>query len=127
MNLSSLLKSGGTHSALEDLNTKGHIQEVTMRAFFYYERDLYNRPIITRCFITDGHRHACGAALCADEENPCKKIGREIAYKRAIDAFDNDNFELGLTPNGFRFIKQNPNPILNKIQKRFVAVVLNEE
>lgn len=59
-----------------------------MKAFYYYERDAVNRPIYTHCFLTDGKgTYSRGSASCSPNDNPCKFIGRRLAYGRAMKAF----------------------------------------
>ena len=58
-----------------------------MKAFYYYTRDSKNRPFATHCFVTDGKTYARGTAMCSVSDNPNKKIGKRIAYSRAMHAF----------------------------------------
>ena len=53
---------------------------------FYYLRDEHNRPIVTVCLMYIEGYVSRGIALCSPKDNPCKKIGRGIAYNRASKA-----------------------------------------
>ena len=53
---------------------------------FYYLRDGKNRPIVTICVLSHDGNMAIGFAVCAENDNPCKKIGKQIAQGRAYVA-----------------------------------------
>lgn len=54
---------------------------------YYYIRDNQNRPTITVCLIKDSEGNISrGIAICSDKDQPCKKVGRNIAKERAIYA-----------------------------------------
>lgn len=64
---------------------------------FYYVRDEKNAPIMTICLIVldkeedyeyKGCSYARGIAMCSPKDNPNKKIGRNIAFERAITAIE---------------------------------------
>jgi len=57
-----------------------------MKTFYSYIRDTRNRPIITRCIVKGDNGFAFGQAFCSRRDNPCKKIGKQIAYGRALKA-----------------------------------------
>lgn len=58
------------------------------RSYFYYLRDDNNAPMGTICFIVSKHGWSRGVALVNRKmgDFPCKKVGRQIAEGRAIQA-----------------------------------------
>lgn len=59
-----------------------------MKEHFYYIRDDRRRPVITVCILSEnGVAKAKGMAVCSLQDNPSKKVGREIAKNRAYHAF----------------------------------------
>lgn len=62
---------------------------------YYYLRDKQNRPIVTVCLIcNDGGIWSRGIAICSKSDNPCKKVGRKLAYQRAMKANGTRNSSL---------------------------------
>lgn len=61
-----------------------------MRAKYYHYRNFDNAPVITQCLLLgcDGEVVAVGNSICSPDETPCKKVGREQAYHRALCAYD---------------------------------------
>ena len=54
---------------------------------FYYFRDGYNNPIVTVCLIRDSaNKFHRGCSFCAHTETPNKKLGRNLAFARAVGA-----------------------------------------
>jgi hypothetical protein len=58
---------------------------------FQYERGFWMssdpHPYSTTCVVTlDGDRVLMGTATCHEEDQFCKRIGRRIALKRAIES-----------------------------------------
>jgi len=53
---------------------------------FWYVRDEKNIPVVTICEIRNKKDRiiSYGLAICSKSDNPCKRIGREISFKRAI-------------------------------------------
>jgi len=99
-----------------------------MNAFYYYHRDKNNRPTITRCFVTDGQRHARGTAVCCPKDNPCKSTGRRIAFSRAMAAFHGGDVVWGSNPSGSeQFAKCQPNPAPFPIEEKFIQAVASHE
>ena len=56
---------------------------------YYYVRSANNEPLITICLSRIEGQTSRGIAICSDKDNPCKKIGRDIAYGRALKAIFN--------------------------------------
>jgi hypothetical protein len=58
------------------------------KSYFYYLRDEKNAPMGTICFIKTDHAYARGVALVNRDKGdfPNKKVGRQIAEGRAIQA-----------------------------------------
>jgi hypothetical protein len=46
--------------------------------------DQARRPRVTVCYIRTGDETFYGVAICAWEDMPCKKVGRKIAFQRAL-------------------------------------------
>lgn len=67
-----------------------------MEPLFYYLRDKNNRPMVTVCLLRVGEQlqynnanspvYARGVAVCSLRDQPCKKIGKQIALGRALRA-----------------------------------------
>jgi len=58
-----------------------------MKIRYYHLRNKEREPRLTRCIIqTDDGRIAVGSALCSKSDFPNKKVGRKIAYQRALSA-----------------------------------------
>lgn len=58
-----------------------------MQIKYYYIRDNQNRPTITVCLIKDSEGNISrGIAVCSDKDQPCKKMGRNIAKESAVHA-----------------------------------------
>ena len=94
-----------------------------MKAFYYYNRDNKKRPVITKCFITDGVTWSRGVAVCSLKDNPCKKVGKRIAYRRAMHAFFRQKTVVSEDVYGDRvFPKCEFMPELNDIEKKFMRV-----
>lgn len=51
---------------------------------YQYFYDLAVRPRVTCCYIRDGVRTYVGFAVCSVRDMPRKKVGRAIAYQRAL-------------------------------------------
>lgn len=56
---------------------------ITYQHFYTSQR----RPIVTVCYLRDGQHTYIGVAVCSPRDMPCKRVGRAIAYTRAIWAF----------------------------------------
>lgn len=54
-----------------------------MNKKFYYFRDSKKRPIITLCKIEIFGKIGYGWSICSKKDNPCKRVGRSIAWSRA--------------------------------------------
>lgn len=61
-----------------------------MKAYYYYERDYENRPMVTHCLLNDGGKLSKGVAKCSKMDNPDKLLGRHIAFERAYQAMENN-------------------------------------
>ena len=72
--------------------------------WFYYVRDIENRPVITVCLIEKLGEYYRGVALCSELDQPCKRVGRNIAEGRAISALKNIKNTLPLKRIGTPFI-----------------------
>ena len=57
-----------------------------MKERYYYERDRENKPMITNCLLKHGKEIARGVSICSYQDVVCKKVGRKIAFTRAIYA-----------------------------------------
>lgn len=53
---------------------------------FYYNRDHRGKLQSTMCVIYENGWTARGVAVCSDKDNFSRKIGRTIAYGRAVKA-----------------------------------------
>ena len=60
-----------------------------MKTRYYYIRDDKNRPITTICLLKEGKETSRGVSICSDQDVPCKKVGRKIAFERAVYALAN--------------------------------------
>ena len=96
-----------------------------MQIKYYYIRDNKNRPIITICLIKDSESNISrGIAICSDKDQPCKKVGRNIARERAIYAITEK--EKGckirgkeINPSLYNFVyKSMYNPVLTGFEKK---------
>lgn len=60
-----------------------------MKAKYRYHRDEANRPLVTECMVLDedDNEVGWGMSICSPNDNPCKVIGRGLAYQRALWAF----------------------------------------
>ena len=58
-----------------------------MEEYYYYLRDEQKRPIVTVCLIKHNGIINRGVAICSKQDNPVKKIGRNVSYGRAYRAF----------------------------------------
>ena len=56
------------------------------RTYFYYLRDKEKRPLVTVCLHCIGKKYYRGVAICSPKDSPIKRIGRNIAYGRAMQA-----------------------------------------
>lgn len=70
---------------------------------YYYIRDSVKsdpnglgRPVITVCLIEYHGLIARGMAICSNLDQPCKKVGREIATERACYALANRKDSLAI-------------------------------
>lgn len=54
-----------------------------MEEKYYYIRDRHNKPVITVCLLKKDGFTSRGVSVCSPDDNPSKKIGREIALSRA--------------------------------------------
>ena len=62
---------------------------------YYYLRDDANRPLVTVCLATDIlGQHYRGVAICSPKDNPVKRVGRQIAVGRVLQAMEH-NVESG--------------------------------
>ena len=77
-----------------------------MKTFFYYLRDGEGRPVITVCLMDDGVQFARGVAICSLKDNPMKKIGRGIAYERALHGFVTRSTGLVVNRDEARIVQQ---------------------
>ena len=89
-----------------------------MNAYYYYERDSQNRPITTRCFLTDGMTWARGTAVCSDADNPCKATGRRKAFGRAMEAFYRQRDERSRGEAPFMKLEFMPEPA--ELERKFM-------
>ena len=87
---------------------------------FYYNRDEQKRPIETVCLVARDGVLARGVARCNMEmDSISKKLGRGIAYGRAVKAIETgDHLVDG------EFIRAYHNPELSDFERRLVGVYL---
>ncbi len=63
-----------------------------MEKYYYIRDDIKTsqdgngRPIITVCLIKTAKDIGRGIAICGNQDQPCKKVGRNIARARALHA-----------------------------------------
>lgn len=54
---------------------------------FYYLRDtVTNQPLVTICLYNENNTYYRGIAVCSPRDNPCKRVGRAIAWGRVQQA-----------------------------------------
>lgn len=58
-----------------------------MKEKYYYLRDKERKPLITVCLLYVSGHIARGVAICSPSDNPEKREGRRIAFKKAEKAF----------------------------------------
>lgn len=64
-----------------------------MKELYYYFRDIQKAPRITICLFYDEKERkvlARGIALCSMKETPNKRVGRALAFDRAVFALDSN-------------------------------------
>ena len=54
---------------------------------FYYLRDELDRPMVTICLVAGPKGVGKGVAVCSEDDNPVKKIGKRLARDRAIRSY----------------------------------------
>ena len=54
------------------------------RTYFYYLRDKNKRPLVTICLHCIGDKYYRGVAICSPKDSPVKRVGRNIAFGRAL-------------------------------------------
>jgi hypothetical protein len=60
-----------------------------LKPVYYYLRDKNKRPLVTVCLLVDpDHKEVVsrGVAICGPLDMPAKKVGRGMAYGRALRA-----------------------------------------
>lgn len=63
--------------------------ETSLRPVYYYFRDKKKQPLITVCLLVDMKTREVvsrGVAICSPLDHPTKRIGRGLAYGRALRA-----------------------------------------
>lgn len=63
--------------------------ETSLRPVYYYFRDKKKQPIVTVCLLVDMKTREVvsrGVAICSPLDHPTKRIGRGVAYGRALRA-----------------------------------------
>ncbi|HQN26874.1 MAG TPA: hypothetical protein PLD71_10630 [Syntrophales bacterium] len=63
--------------------------ETSHRPVYYYLRDKEKQPLVTVCLLVDMKTREVvsrGVAICSPLDHPTKRIGRGIAYGRALRA-----------------------------------------
>lgn len=63
--------------------------ETDCRPVYYYLRDKKKQPLITVCLLVDMKTREVvsrGVAICSPLDHPTKRVGRGIAYGRALRA-----------------------------------------
>jgi len=94
---------------------------------YYYIRDDITtspngkgRPIITFCLIKDGTGNiGRGIAICSDQDQPCKKVGRGIAKTRALYALS--SAKNGCKVFGGSFYKAAYNPKVTEFELKLLG------
>jgi hypothetical protein len=103
----------------------GRIPVDQLHVFYYYIRDQANRPTTTVCFVCDetGTEYARGCAKCSLNDNPCKAIGRRIAYRRALRAYySQQEWSYGAAPDGYGFLKFVKRPLVTPLEHKFLQL-----
>ena len=93
-----------------------------MKEYYYYVRDIENKPRVTVCLMIDGEKISKGMAICCYKDNPCKKMGRKIARERAKFAFLEER-DVCITKRKELFLypfKANFMPILTEHEKKIL-------
>jgi len=57
-----------------------------VKTYFYYLRDKDRKPLVTVCLHCVDDKYYRGVATCSTKDNPVKRIGRNIAFGRALQA-----------------------------------------
>lgn len=63
--------------------------ETNYRPVYYYLRDKKKQPLVTVCLLVDMKTREVvsrGVAICSPLDHPTKRIGRGVAYGRALHA-----------------------------------------
>ena len=66
------------------------------RTYFYYLRDKNKRPLVTICLHCIGDKYYRGVAICSPKDSPVKRVGRNIAFGRALQAVKKGERKEGL-------------------------------
>jgi hypothetical protein len=61
-----------------------------MKTYYYYDRDEDRKPMTTHCLLNNDGILSKGIARCSEKDSPCKKLGKSIAYGRAVQAMENN-------------------------------------
>jgi hypothetical protein len=106
--------------------------------YYYFFRDSMNRPMVTACIIAGPNGIGRGISVCSNGDNPEKKIGKEIAKRRALKAYwekrngdrikceyskkiiESTNYFKDRKRNNKGELKMEYNPQLTKHEKRII-------
>lgn len=61
------------------------------------EHSMQPQPRVTACYIRVNGKTHVGIALCSQDDNPSKKVGRSIAHTRAVSAMEGKSCPMGRT------------------------------
>ena len=101
-----------------------------VRTYFYYLRDKNKRPLVTVCLHCIDDKYYRGVSICSPKDSPIKRVGRNIAFGRALQAVKRGGSILSKcrkeaidTYNEVKsfFLYNSTNiPILNRIEKKLI-------
>jgi len=107
------------------------------RTYFYYLRDKDRRPLVTVCLHCIDDKYYRGISICSPKDSPVKRVGRNIAFGRALQAVKNGERKEGLInrgeaaevyfsvdSSGYFEYKSTDKPVLDPIEKKLIKKVI---
>ena len=98
---------------------------------YYYIRDAKHEPVITVCLLEDAYKNiGRGVAICSDDDQSCKRTGRNIARLRArlalhrkCDTLPTIRITKSTAMTNFLgFFKSYFNPVLTKYEQKLLHI-----
>lgn len=106
------------------------------KTYFYYLRDKDRRPLVTVCLHCVGNRYYRGVAICSPKDSPIKRVGRNIAFGRALQAVKKGEMKesfigrdealsvyLSVSEDGYFEYKSTDRVILDSFEKKLIEKV----